>query len=62
MSPVGPALERLRMATWNVNSLRARLVHVERFIDRCRPDLLLLQETKTSALPPSVENSLADRG
>jgi exodeoxyribonuclease-3 len=62
MSPAGPAPERLRVATWNVNSLRARLVHVERFIDRCRPDVLLLQETKTSAVPLAAESSLADRG
>ena len=33
-------------ATWNVNSLRARLPRVEEFLDALRPDVLLLQETK----------------
>lgn len=34
MSPAGPAPDRLRVATWNLNSLRARLPGVERFIER----------------------------
>ena len=34
------------LATWNVNSLRARLEHVERFLLEWRPDVLMLQETK----------------
>lgn len=33
-------------ATWNVNSLRARLPRVLGFLDEFRPDVLLLQETK----------------
>jgi exodeoxyribonuclease III len=48
MSPAGPARDRLRVATWNLNSLRARLAGVERFIERVRPDVLCLQETKTA--------------
>lgn len=36
----------MRIATWNVNSLKARLERVTGWIDRCRPDVLLLQETK----------------
>lgn len=36
----------MRIATWNVNSLRARLVVVERWLERAEPDILLLQETK----------------
>ncbi len=35
--------------TWNVNSLRARLPRVLELIDRHRPDVLALQETKCSA-------------
>jgi exodeoxyribonuclease-3 len=35
-------------ATWNVNSLRARLPRVEEFLADVRPDVLLLQETKCS--------------
>lgn len=38
----------MRIATWNVNSLKARLGAVEKWLDRARPDLLLLQETKVA--------------
>jgi exodeoxyribonuclease-3 len=44
--PPGPAPERLRVATWNLNSLRARLAGLERFLERVRPDIVCLQETK----------------
>lgn len=36
----------MRIATWNVNSLRARLEAVEQWLDRAEPDVLLMQETK----------------
>ncbi len=36
----------MRIATWNVNSVRAREAHVARFLDRQSPDLVLLQEIK----------------
>jgi exodeoxyribonuclease-3 len=36
----------MRIATWNVNSLKARLEKVAWWIDRVQPDVLLLQETK----------------
>ena len=36
----------MRIATWNVNSLKARTEAVERWLDRARPDVLLIQETK----------------
>jgi exodeoxyribonuclease-3 len=38
----------MRIATWNVNSLKARLEAVELWLDRVRPDVLLMQETKLS--------------
>jgi exodeoxyribonuclease-3 len=38
----------LRIATWNVNSLRARLDKVTWWLERARPDVLLMQETKLS--------------
>jgi exodeoxyribonuclease-3 len=50
MSPTGPAPERLRIATWNLNSLRARLAGVERFLERVGPDIVCLQETKAADL------------
>jgi exodeoxyribonuclease-3 len=36
----------MRIATWNVNSLRARLEKVGWWLDRALPDVLLMQETK----------------
>ena len=36
----------MRIATWNVNSLKARLEKVTWWLDRAQPDVLLLQETK----------------
>jgi exodeoxyribonuclease-3 len=36
----------MRIATWNVNSLKARLPHVEHWLDYARPDVLCMQETK----------------
>src|SRR3954471_7735167 len=36
----------MRIATWNVNSLKARLEKVTWWLDRARPDVLLMQETK----------------
>jgi exodeoxyribonuclease-3 len=38
----------MRVATWNVNSLKARLEKVEWWLDRAQPDVLLMQETKLS--------------
>ena len=36
----------MRIATWNVNSVRTREGHVRRFLERAQPDLLLMQEIK----------------
>jgi exodeoxyribonuclease III len=36
----------MRIATWNVNSLKARLEAVEQWLERAAPDVLLMQETK----------------
>lgn len=36
----------MRIATWNVNSLKARLEAVENWLTRAAPDILLIQETK----------------
>ncbi len=38
----------MRIATWNVNSLLARLPRVEEWIEYARPDILCMQETKVS--------------
>lgn len=36
----------MRIATWNINSVRLRLPLLERFIESARPDVICLQETK----------------
>src|SRR5262245_10659418 len=36
----------MRIATWNVNSLAARLPRVMGWLERAQPDVLLMQETK----------------
>ncbi|HEX9645750.1 MAG TPA: exodeoxyribonuclease III [Acidimicrobiia bacterium] len=38
----------MRIATWNVNSLSARLPAVEKWLERAAPDVLLMQETKVA--------------
>lgn len=43
------------VATWNVNSLNARMPRVEEWLDTVRPDVLCLQETKmTDAQFPAM--------
>jgi exodeoxyribonuclease-3 len=39
----------MKIATWNVNGIRARQVEVQDLIDRERPDVVCLQEIKASA-------------
>jgi exodeoxyribonuclease-3 len=43
----------MKIATWNVNSVRARLPHVQDWLKEAAPDVLLLQELKcvTEAFP-----------
>lgn len=36
----------MRIATWNVNSLKARIPRVEEWLGDARPDVLCMQETK----------------
>jgi len=38
--------KRLKIASWNINSVRARIALVERLIAQEQPDILCLQETK----------------
>ena len=62
MSPPGPAPDRLRVATWKLNSLRRRLTAVDRFLERAAPDVLCLQETKTAQLSDAVAATLERHG
>ena len=36
----------MRLATWNINSVRLRIASVARFLTEYEPDVLCLQETK----------------
>jgi exodeoxyribonuclease-3 len=46
----------MKIATWNVNSLRVRLPHVLQWLAAVQPDVLAIQETKTvDAQFPLVE-------
>jgi exodeoxyribonuclease-3 len=45
----------MRIATWNVNSLRARLPKVSWWLERAQPDVLLMQETKLEDAEAPVE-------
>ena len=51
----------MKIATWNVNSLRVRLEHVLDWLDGEKPDVLALQETKTKDEDFPVE-AFATRG
>jgi exodeoxyribonuclease-3 len=37
----------VKLATWNINSIRLRVANVTRFLEEESPDVLCLQETKT---------------
>ncbi len=43
----------MRVATWNLNSVKVRLPHVLNWLEKARPDVLVLQEIKceTEAFP-----------
>jgi exodeoxyribonuclease-3 len=43
----------VKIATWNVNSIRQREGHVQRWLEKTQPDVLFLQEIKceTPAFP-----------
>jgi exodeoxyribonuclease-3 len=43
-------MSNLKIATWNVNSLRIRLPHVIKWLNEARPDILALQEIKCQEL------------
>jgi exodeoxyribonuclease-3 len=45
----------MRIATWNVNSLKARLDKVRWWLQRARPDVLMMQETKLANDDAPVE-------
>src|SRR3954453_19241288 len=44
----------IKIASWNVNSIRARLDHVTGWIKANLPDVLLLQELKSPSFPADI--------
>jgi exodeoxyribonuclease-3 len=46
------------IASWNVNSIRARTEHVRKWLERTKVDVLLLQELKGSEFPATVFEEL----
>ena len=54
----------MRIATWNVNSLKQRVPRLLPWLDERRPDVVCLQETKLAddALAELLGDELADRG
>lgn len=52
-------MSNLTFVSWNVNSIKARLDHVKRFLTETKPDVLMLQELKGEAFP---EADITDLG
>src|SRR3954469_25221570 len=54
----------MRIATWNVNSVKQRLPRLLPWLDERRPDVVCLQETKLAdeAFAELLGSELADRG
>jgi exodeoxyribonuclease-3 len=50
-------LSSMRLATWNVNSVNARLPRLLEWLEAVKPDILCVQETKTPEFP-SIEAQL----
>ncbi len=49
----------MKIASWNVNSIRARFAHMMDFLQTEKPDVCLVQELKTAIFP---EDDIADLG
>ena len=45
-APASPSTNAVKIATWNVNSVRQREQHIRRWLERVKPDVLFLQEIK----------------
>ncbi len=48
----------MKIASWNVNSIRARLDHVTAWLKAHTPDVLLMQELKSAEFPSEVFKEL----
>ncbi|HET9299615.1 MAG TPA: endonuclease/exonuclease/phosphatase family protein, partial [Candidatus Polarisedimenticolaceae bacterium] len=50
----------MKVATWNVNGIRARAAQLREWLERERPDVVCLQEIK--ATPDQVPRDLCELG
>jgi exodeoxyribonuclease III len=50
----------MKIATWNVNGIRARAAQVREWVERDRPDIVCLQELKAEAAQIPEECKLSD--
>ena len=50
--------DTIKIASWNINSIRARLEHVRQWLQSQSPDVLLLQELKGPEFPALVFKEL----
>lgn len=48
----------MKIAIWNVNSIKARLEHVKKWLGDAAPDILMIQELKGEAFPAEVFEAL----
>ena len=48
----------IKITTWNVNSIKARLEHVKRWLEAHQPDLLMIQELKGLEFPAAEFEAL----
>src|SRR5258707_15335934 len=48
-APASRSPDKVRLASWNVNSIRQREGHARRWLERVQPDILFLQEIKCEA-------------
>lgn len=48
----------MKIVSWNVNSIKARGPHVERFLTETAPDVLMVQELKGEAFPAETFETL----
>jgi len=64
MQVVAGTVEGVRIATWNVNSIKQRVPRLLPWLDERKPDVVCLQETKLAddAFTELLGSELADRG
>tara|TARA_B100001029_G_scaffold178489_1_gene185370 strand:+ start:1024 stop:1800 length:777 start_codon:yes stop_codon:yes gene_type:complete len=46
----------MKIVSWNVNSVRARIINISEYIEKFKPDILMLQEIKTEEKNFPFEN------